>query len=248
MKQPSAVHLITYGNHVYAKSRERVFSEAMISGWFDSITPYEPHMVRHETSRRFESVLKETRGGGYWVWKFDIIKQHLNKIKENDILIYMDAGCHINPQGVSRFRQYINMLHHDEHSSNIAFQLVHPERQYTTKRLLDHFTIDIDHPDACSGQMMSTLIIMKNVSASHDMIDHAFATIHTDPLLITDHYNSDSDNHHTFTENRHDQSILSLVRKSMPESTIVLPDETYLEQPFGHPDTLQLPFWATRIR
>jgi hypothetical protein len=48
-----------------------------------------------------------------------------------------------------------------------------------------------------------------------------------------------------FIDNRHDQSILSLVRKK--RGSIVLMDETYF-QPFGNKESLRFPFWATRKR
>ena len=43
-------------------------------------------------------------------------------------------------------------------------------------------------------------------------------------LLVTDHYNK-MEQCSEFKDNRHDQSILSLVRKK--HGSIVLPDETY---------------------
>ena len=39
--------------------------------------------------------VKQPRGGGYWIWKSHIIKK-INEINDNDILIYLDAGCSIN--------------------------------------------------------------------------------------------------------------------------------------------------------
>ena len=43
------------------------------------------------------------RGGGYWIWKLDIIKQAFSKIKENDIIVYLDSGCTLNKSGKKRF-------------------------------------------------------------------------------------------------------------------------------------------------
>lgn len=41
-------------------------------------------------------LVKGSRGFGYWCWKPQVVLQNLNKMRENDILIYMDAGCHLN--------------------------------------------------------------------------------------------------------------------------------------------------------
>ncbi len=48
-----------------------------------------------------------------------------------------------------------------------------------------------------------------------------------------------------FKDCRHDQSILSVLRKM--QGTIALPDETWFV-PFGNEESLKHPFWATRHR
>ena len=37
----------------------------------------------------------ERGGGGYWLWKPYIILETLSRIEENDILVYVDAGCQL---------------------------------------------------------------------------------------------------------------------------------------------------------
>jgi len=63
-------------------------------------------------------------------------------------------------------------------------------------------------------------------------------------LLFTDHYNRENQES-CFIDNRHDQSILSVVRKI--HGSIVLGDETWFV-PFGNNESLKYPFWATRKR
>ena len=57
-----------------------------------------------------------TRGGGYWIWKPYIISKMLEQINENDILVYIDAGCHINitKESKQRFNEYINMINNSK--------------------------------------------------------------------------------------------------------------------------------------
>ena len=38
-----------------------------------------------------QKCLNKTRGGGYWLWKPYIINETLNKIKDGDLLFYLDA-------------------------------------------------------------------------------------------------------------------------------------------------------------
>ena len=67
-------------------------------------------------------------------------------------------------------------------------------------------------------------------------------TLHKEPLLFTDDYNNNQD--YYFIDNRHDQSIFSVIRKIY--KTILIKDETWWYS-FGGNETIRIPFWATRI-
>jgi hypothetical protein len=236
------IHLITYGDNNFSISKQRLHKESTNSGWFDTTTICGPENLSQEFKHEFSDILKQPRGGGYWIWKFDIIKQHLNKLVNNDILIYLDAGCSINTNGPTRFNEYIELLN-NSNESIISFQMQHLEKQYTNKELFNHFKMNVND-NGNSGQIMATVLIMKNTDEMMKMIDECINVLRRDHLLVTDHYNK-MGQCSDFIDNRHDQSILSLVRKK--HGSIVLTDETYF-QPFGNKESLKFPFWATRKR
>jgi hypothetical protein len=229
------IHLITYGDNKFARSKQRLNNEAINSNWFHNVTIYGPEDLKEDFKNEFNDILKQPRGGGYWIWKFDIIKQQLTKINKNDILIYLDAGCSININGKKRFYEYIEMLNNSD-KGIISFQLPHLEICYTIKELLQHF--DIDEPK----QFMATILIMKNTEKMMKIIDECINILRKDHLLVTDHYNKIGQCKE-FKDNRHDQSILSLVRKKY--GSIILKDETWFT-PFGNAKSQEFPFWATR--
>jgi hypothetical protein len=57
-----------------------------------------------------ENIRKSKKGYGYWSWKPYLVKKYFDEIKDNDILIYLDAGCEINSKGKKRFKQYIEQV------------------------------------------------------------------------------------------------------------------------------------------
>jgi len=61
--------------------------------------------------------------------------------------------------------------------------------------------------------------------------------------MYTDHYNWNQ--HSGFRENRHEQSLFSLLRKI--HGSVVLDDESWM-QPLGEGESLNYPFWATRSK
>ena len=238
------IHFITYGNHLYNNSKQRIHQEALNTGWFNSINICGPESLTESFTVEFKDILEKPRGGGYWIWKYDIIKQHLSKLPDNDILIYLDAGCHFNYKGKKRFDEYIEMLN-NSNETIISFQMSYIEKHWTTKQIFDHFNIDTNHLHANSGQYLNGILLMKNTTKMKNIIDECINTLRADHLLVTDHYNTFSQIPE-FKDNRHDQSISSLIRKKM--GSIVIPrDETDFTN-YDNPESLEYPFCARRLR
>ena len=95
-----------------------------------------------EFRKKYSDVLTQSRGGGYWIWKYHLIQKLLKKMQQNEILIYIDAGCHLNPKGKDRFNQYIEMLKKSDYGM-LSFQMHNQiEKWWTVKQIFDHFEIE----------------------------------------------------------------------------------------------------------
>jgi hypothetical protein len=229
-------HFITYGDQNYEKSKERIVGEAEQSGFFDTIKAFGPEDLSDEFREQFKSVLEQPRGAGYWIWKSHIILEELNKIDDGDFLIYLDAGCTINKHGQNRFNQYLEILNNSEYGI-ISFQIKHLEKVWTTKEIFERFAVNLDSDIANSEQYVGGILIIKKNKHSMYIFNKCLKVISENPLLVTDHYNGDQEPY--FRDNRHDQSLLSIIRKIY--GSVVIKDETYGENIFGSP------FLATRL-
>ena len=208
------IHFISYGDDLYANSKKRIKEEAENFGMFDEICIYEPHKLTEEFKKTFSEILSLKRGGGYWIWKYDIILQELAKMNQNDILVYLDSGCTIAKTGIKRFNEYIEMLTNSSHNS-IGFEINLYERSWTTKEIFNSFDSKIDN----SCQIMGGCQIYKKNDKLLEMFKEIIDVLKKDPYLITDKYNLTQ--LPCFIYNRHDQSISSIVRKKY--GTILLP-------------------------
>jgi hypothetical protein len=93
-----ALHLVTFGNKSTRRSvsffenAKSIQTKALNAG-FDHAHAWSADVY---TGTDFEArngaLLKEPRGAGYWVWKPWIIRRALDKIGDDDVLIYSDAG------------------------------------------------------------------------------------------------------------------------------------------------------------
>jgi len=240
----SNVHFITYGDDKFAKAKNRITNEAKSFGEFSTITAYSPENLSMDFKVQFSDILTQKRGGGYWIWKIDIIRQSLLKINTNDFLVYMDAGCTVNLHGKNKYAEYMQLFEHTDHGI-LSFQMdMYPERNWTTKKIFDYFDVDLESNIATTGQYCAGIIIFKKNNHSKLFIDEFTKCINFDSQLITDKYNDKIANRF-LKENRHDQSIMSLIRKKI--GSIVIPDETQLK-PFGSNKSKIIPFWQTRYR
>jgi len=236
------IHFITYGNNLYEKSKKKLCQEAQQSRWFNTVTLYGPNDLTNDFKEKFKNILEMPRGVGYWIWKIDIIEQKIKDVNDNDIIVYMDAGCTINKRGEKRFYEYIDMLENSGEGM-IGFQMhCHIEKIWTTKEIFDYFKVELGSRIANSGQFIGGIMILKKCKKTDKMLKAWKNVCESNSLLITDHYNSNQDKKF-FRDNRHDQSILSIIKKL--HGVIELSDETWFNK-FGKGESLKYPFWATR--
>ena len=237
------IHLITYGNEKYRRKRQELIKNAVTLGWFNTVTEYSPEKLEPIFKNRFSNILKQERGAGYWIWKINIIKQKLAQINDNDIMLYLDAGCDFNPKGNKRFQQYIDFLR-NSNKCIISFELPFIEKKYTTKEIFTYFNISETDEIVSTGQYVGGVLFMKKTAELRKLLDLWEKTLNDDPLLFTDYYTTYRQASY-FIDNRHDQSIFGIIRKMHPEHSVVIPDETYFAD-FNSKKALESPIWALR--
>ena len=232
---------VSYGDHHYSQSRLRLRDEALATGWFDAVRVYSPDELSPDFRAEFSAILSQPRGGGYWLWKLDLLEQSLAQSAAGDLIVYCDAGCSVNPLAAGRFQEHVERLSASEHGM-ISFQMGFPEEQYTTQECFAALAVPEGSEIRSSGQIQATVIIVKACEVSVEILQAFRALIRRSPLVITDHFNASQPP--GFIDHRHDQSIFSILRKQF--GSLVLPDETWY-QAFGCPESLVCPFWATRL-
>lgn len=236
------LHFITYGDDKFAKSKDRIMREAQNFG-FNTCTACSPSDIDPAFREKYKEILSHPRIGGYGVWRPHLIKKMLGKIKEGDYLCFIDAGCTLNPYGRPRFNEYLKMLDMSEYGI-IGFQMHHLEKWYTTKEIFEYFGCLNDKDITDSGQILEGILIMKKCKHLEQIIDVWLKVIEDNVWLFSDIYNNNQANY--FIDNRHCQSLFSVIRKLY--GCVLIPlDETFdTVVPWG--SNFYYPVWATRIR
>jgi len=219
MKIPTkerSLYFITYGDKEFQHSKDRLVNQVRDMKIFQSARAFTRSQLEHDPNfiqwkKPLEHVWVAKRGGGYWIWKPYIINRTLYEIKERDVLVYADAGSSAYASGVPLLMEYIDNIDTSNYGI-LSFQMSHIERTWTTRQLFENFNLTTTSSHALSGQYHSTYIVFVNVAHARRLVAQWLETIHTHPGLVTDVYNDQGQGPY-FRDNRHDQSVFSLVCK-----------------------------------
>tara|TARA_Y100000389_G_scaffold163662_1_gene167011 strand:+ start:74 stop:868 length:795 start_codon:yes stop_codon:yes gene_type:complete len=263
MTEVARAHFISYGDHNFSASVDRIEQEAREFDAFSTVSVYKnKDFYDEDFRRRFGHIIAQPRGSGYWIWKYYLINEKMKEIQDGEFIVYCDAGCMLNSIGKARYYQYLDMLRKSEYGV-LSFQLNSPEpdklleKKWTTRQIFEAVGVDGNGEIANSRQLVATVKIWKKCDHARLLLDEYRRVLDHDPLLITDHYNLDGQSA-CFVENRHDQSIWSLIRKKHG-SLVLERDETYYYfqetdaqgrevRNYDLPGKFKYPFWATRIK
>lgn len=223
------INFITYGNARFTNSRLRICMEAEQTGVFNSCTIYTPESLAlyltPEIKKSIEPLFNQHRGGGYWWWKPVIVLQTMEKIPENDWILYADSGCSFLQD---RKEQIIDLISSLEKSgkSILGYQMGHLEEHWTKADLFHFFNVQNNKEITSTGQIISGIFFVKNTPTTRSIYKEMVSIMENYPNLIDDSP-SKIENDKSFREHRHDQSLLSVILKMNKEITMFVADGTY---------------------
>jgi hypothetical protein len=173
--------------------------------------------------------MRQARGGGYWLWKPNIILDALQNSEDGTVVMYTDAAMHMVADPASLLSY---ALDHPIMLFEHTFPLPNGPVQYPmgswTKR--DAFVLlDAERPECHRQQQLwAGLQIYRNGPEARAFVREVVDAV-ADARVLTDRPNSQGlDNLPGFREHRHDQSVVSIVawRHALPH----FPDPTQ----YGH--------------
>ena len=243
---PKRIIFFSYGSgDRWRPSMENLCDSAVKYQEFDEVLRFCEEDLEQDPEfwPRHQAFIKENpRGGGYWLWKSYLTQKILKTLNENDILVYMDAGCYLwpSPQARRRFHEYLDIVR--THPAGFyGFGTEYPNYTYTKQDIFNHFNQHSEEEQK-KPQIMSGATIWRKCETTMKMATEWYETMATNYNLIDDSP-SKATNHREFKENRHDQSILTmLIHKYNAQFSPT--DELW---DFRR-NNYTRPFWAARLR
>jgi hypothetical protein len=244
-------HFLTFGagHPDYAITLKRISDNAHDSHFFTSITVHARETLEEQypdfVRDHGDFIAKNKRGYGLWLWKAFLISKSLELLPNDDVLVYLDAGCTINhktEESIAKFNYYVDLAF-QQHI--LAFQLpdygAFKETTWSRKDLTDH--LQLSTADLDSGQMEANMILWRVDDYSREFANKWFH------LMTANNYqflvNPEPINRHPgYRDHRFDQAVFSAMYKSYG----IQPLPTNYFGGRWEEIGLAEPLWATRNR
>ena len=214
------LHLVYFGDDGFSIGKNRIKRQAENFGVFKSIQEFGEQDLKGDFWNNYASKMMIRRVGmpdkfyGYYACKAYFVEEALKNIPEDDILLYVDSGCELNKNGLGKLNQYYEEC---VETGGVFFTLDLPEIQWTK---MDTYRRIIGENDEymMTRQIISGIFFIKNNEFMRSIIKKwKDICIENDGHYLNDNP-SKLPNDPIFRENRHDQSILSLILKIESES------------------------------
>ena len=219
--------LLAFATDDLKKSINRLKRQASESNFYEEIKIFNSNGLPSELSHKIDSLLSlhKKRGYGYWIWKPYLIKKIFNDIEYGDIVNYLDIGCHILKENASKFIEYTNFIkkkdkwilpfqyhsNFDCKNKKITFP-TRLEKEYTKGDLLHYFEVYDNKSIIETPQFWAGCFFLKKTELSINFLNEWIEVFEKRFDLIDDSLSSVK-NYPDFLENRHDQSVYSLLCK-----------------------------------
>lgn len=210
--------LVSFADNRYKKSLERLKQQT--EGFpFDSRFF---HTEKNSFTKEYWKKLKPwfyRRGFGYWNWKFRLVLEYLEKLDNGDLLFFSDAGISWNssPNALALFDSHISLL--DGDNDILVFNQPTIEQEWTKGDILAKCGVYDDDNICKSLQLYSGFFCLKKSKRTLELVKRIVDMSDIDLELVTDKH-SLTPNKPGFKENRHDQSLFSVLVKLYPHIEI----------------------------
>ena len=199
---------ISYANYLYRRQLLNNKKSALEVGKVDEYYSYGPYDIDKDFRERNKEILSRKRGNGYWLWKpYFILKTLKEKLDEGDYLIYTDAGI-LYKNSTDHIINFLN----EQNSEMWMVRNNYIEKIYSKR---DAFVLlGADQPFYTdTNQYMAGIQVYKKSKFTEKFLEEVLY-YSQDKRIITDDPNTlGLNNYKEFTENRHDQTILSILIK-----------------------------------
>lgn len=201
---------ITFGNNIYLHAVRRIVNQAKNLKLFNNIYGYSENDLKNDEyfwKTHSDFILSNPRGFGYWLWKSYLIMKTMEKMNENDILLYCDCGCEID---YNKHLLITNMFELVKTDLIIGTSYPDIEKNWNKMDTIIYLNM-VDSEKLNTYQHQAGVCCYLKCEKTYNLVKEWYNISCNYHLL--DDSPSINNNFNCFIEHRHDQSIFSLLTK-----------------------------------
>lgn len=207
-------HFITFATPDFMSFAEENVKSALSIGGFDTAKIYTMDDIDDYFKSKNAHILNQPRGSGYWLWKPYIIMTKILEVPEGDIVCYNDSK-YLWLKNVRELEKLVLSEQNIGIFINKPKGGLHYEKQFTK---LDAFAIMYIPHGSFRDYIKNTYqawagLVLIRKSFNPILFFGEWLTYSKDPRIITDNKSIFGSEDKEFKENRHDQTVLSLLSK-----------------------------------
>ena len=190
------------------KSTQRLNSKTAKKFGANKIIEYSPNEIDDFFLKKNKEIFNIKKGYGLWIWKPYFIDKTLDTLNDGDYVIYTDSGSAY----VNNINYLIDIMKRDN-TDIMCFCIDQLERQWTKR---DAFIVlNADKEEYVeSNQICGTYIIVRKTDYAVGIIKKYLKYVQDKRIISDEKSVLGYPDYDGFIENRHDQSIWSLICKT----------------------------------
>lgn len=196
------IYVVNYADAKFADNRSYCSNTAISIGKADKVLEYSPEDIPGSYRDAHKEIFAYERGNGLWLWKPYIILDALNKINDDDYLMYIDSGAFF----VDRIQKLIEVMN-EYQQDLLTFELPLLQRQFTKKETFK--IMEISRYD--TNQRLSGYIVLRKTSFTLSFINEWLSYMENESAVSFKRFDNSIDEFSDFYSHREDQSILTLL-------------------------------------
>jgi hypothetical protein len=237
------IYFCSFADKRLHRSLKRIERQASAINFFKKIFCYNETNLEKSFKKQFAQFLTE-KTFYLCAWKPQLILQVFKKMNDADILVYADSGCHLNPKGLTRLKEYCEIASNTE-SGILAttFDASMPEKDWTKADTFDYFNCGNDISITDTPQIQATTFIIQKNAKTIAFVKQWLKVFEEDPSLADRGYFKNN-NLDGFQDHRSDQSFFSILGK-MHHIKLISANEVQGSANWEK-DMIEYPIWAKR--
>ena len=201
------LYVINYANSRFRNAQKLNSKTARKYGKADIVVEYSEKDIDKDFYNKNIKILSQKRGNGYWLWKSYIINKTLKKMNDGDYLMYCDSGAYF----VNDIHTLIDEMK-KEKQDIMCFEIDTIEKHYSKRDAL--ILMECDKPIFYeTNQIEAGLCIFRKCKNTTNFVEEWLSYAQDERIITNNPNECGKENYEGFVENRHDQTVFSLLCK-----------------------------------